>query len=75
MVLNHPLKLFLILTLTALACGYPTASSSPIPVPVEPTVPTPTGLTLEQINAAQYPALVREDGFVVQLADVKLLVK
>jgi hypothetical protein len=71
MVRHHPLKLFLILTLAALACGFPTASPSPTPVPVEATVPTPSGLTLEQINAVQYPALVREDGFVAQLVDGK----
>jgi hypothetical protein len=71
MVRHHPLKLFLILTLAALACGFPTASPSPTPVPVEATVPTLRGLTLEQINSVQYPALVREDGFVVQLVDGK----
>lgn len=71
MVRHHPLKLFLILTLAALACGFPTVSPSPTPAPVDATVPTPRGLTLEQINSVQYPALVREDGFVVQLVDGK----
>jgi len=71
LVRHHPLTLFLILALAALACGFPTASPSPTPVPVEATVPTPSGLTLEQINAVQYPALVREDGFVAQLVDGK----
>jgi hypothetical protein len=69
MVRHHPLKLFLILTLAALACGFPTASPTPTLAPVEATVPTPSGLTLEQINAVQYPVLVREDGFVAQLVD------
>lgn len=71
MVRDHPLKFFVILTLAALACGFPTASPSPTLVPVEATVPTPRGLTLEQINSVQYPALVREDGLVVQLVDGK----
>jgi hypothetical protein len=68
---NHPLRFLLILTLAALACGLPIASPTPTPVLVEATVPTPTGLTLEQINRAQYPALIREDGLVVQLVDGK----
>lgn len=70
---THPLRFLLILTLVTLSCGLPTASTPPAPAPVDPTIPPPTetppGLTLEQINNAQYPLLVREDGLVVQLAD------
>ncbi|MBL8090971.1 MAG: hypothetical protein JNJ43_11615 [Anaerolineales bacterium] len=69
----NSIKLFLILTLATLACGLPTASSVPTVVPEQPTlvIPTaiPSALTIEQINNVQYPALVREDGLVVQMTD------
>ena len=73
MVSAQPLKLFLILTLAVLACGFPNASSLPTVVPEQPTVSIPTviqqGLTIEQIKNTQYPLLVPDDGRVVQLTD------
>lgn len=73
MVPNPALRFLLTLTLAALACGFPAASTPPEPAHVAPTLPTPTnpppGLTIEQINNAQYPLFVREDGFVAQLVD------
>lgn len=73
MVSNHSLKLFLILILATLACGFPTASDPATPVPPADTLPPPTAipsaLTIEQINNVQYPLLVSEDGRVVQMAD------
>lgn len=75
MVSDHSLRVLLILILAALACGLPPASPSPTIDSVEATVPAPAAvppsLTLEQINSAQYPLLVREDGLVVQLTDGK----
>lgn len=76
MVRHHPVIFLLILTLAALACGLPTASPDPVAVPPNPAESTPTvsplsALTLDQINAVQYPVLVREDGLVVQLTDGK----
>jgi hypothetical protein len=73
MVPAYPIKLFLILTLVTLACGFPTASSSPTVVPEQPTsvIPTaiPSALTIDQINNVQYPLLVPDDGRVVQMVD------
>jgi hypothetical protein len=74
MVRYHPLKRLLILTLATLACGLPTASPDPVAVPPTPAESTPvpappSALTLEQINAVQYPVFIREDGLVVQLTD------
>jgi hypothetical protein len=72
MVPNHSLKFLLILTIATLACGVAVpASDLPTVIPVEPTIPAPTGLTLEQINNVQYPALIREDGFVAQMTNGK----
>ncbi|NJN79837.1 MAG: hypothetical protein HC797_04845 [Anaerolineales bacterium] len=73
MVSNHPIKLFLILTLATLACGLPTALDLITPVPPADTAlpPTaiPSALTIEQINNAQYPLLVPQDGRVAQMTN------
>jgi hypothetical protein len=69
---NHPLRLFLILILATLACGFPSASDSVKPVPPADTVSPPTAipaLTIEQINNVQYPLLVPNDGRVVQMTN------
>lgn len=67
-------KLFLILTLTTLACGLPSpASNSPTSAPAQEATLTPEislpSLTIEQLKNAQYQLGVRDDHSVVQLAD------
>lgn len=67
-------QLFLILTLTTLACGLILpAPTSPSVVPVQPTVPAPTisvlRLTIKQLKNAQYQLGARDDHAVVQLAN------
>jgi hypothetical protein len=70
LVSHHPIKLFLILTLTTLACGLPTASISLTPAPVqEATLAPAVGLTAEQLKNAQYQLGARDDHAVVQLTD------
>lgn len=68
------IQLFLILTLTTLACGLASpAPASPAVVPVQPTVPAPTvsapGLTVDQLKNAQYQLGARDDHAIVQLTD------
>ncbi|MBL8051394.1 MAG: hypothetical protein JNM46_09240 [Anaerolineales bacterium] len=69
----NSIKLFLIFILATLACGLPTASDVVTPAPpvdtVSPPTAIPSALTIEQIKNTQYPALVREDGMVVQMSD------
>ncbi|MFN3490867.1 MAG: Gmad2 immunoglobulin-like domain-containing protein [Anaerolineales bacterium] len=69
----NTIKLFLILMLAALACGFPTASDSMTPAPpadtVSPPTAIPSALTIEQMNNVQYPLLVSGDGRVVQITN------
>jgi hypothetical protein len=74
MLRKYFIQLFLILTLTTLACGLASlATVSPTAVPVQPTVPAPTvsapSLTIDQLKNAQYQLGARDDHSVVQLTN------
>ncbi len=74
MIYRYFTQFFLILTLTALACGFPlSASDSPAVAPTQeatlaPTVSAPS-LTADQLKNAQYQLGARDDHAVVQLTD------
>lgn len=63
----NSIKLFLILTLTTLACGLPTASTPTPIVDFAPATESRSNLTIEQIQNTQYQLLVPETSRVIQL--------
>ncbi|MBC7879433.1 MAG: hypothetical protein H7Y59_19875 [Anaerolineales bacterium] len=75
MIYKNFAKLFLILTLTTLACGLPTASTNPTTVPVQEATLAPTEippiqqLTVDQLKNVQYQLGVQEQHTVIQLTD------
>lgn len=73
MVPNHPLRFLLILTLATLACGLPAASIPTLtPAPVQEATAVPImGVSLDQLQSAQYQLGTRDDHAVVQLSGGK----
>jgi hypothetical protein len=70
---NHFLKFCLILTLAASACGLPAASPpTPTAAPVQEVTALPiAGVSLEQLQSADYQLGIREDHAVVRLSGGK----
>jgi hypothetical protein len=70
---NHFIKFFLILTLATLACGLPPASPpTPTVAPVqEVTAPPIAGMSLEQLQSAEYQLGIPDDHERVQLSGGK----
>lgn len=71
MVLNHSVKLLLILAFATLACGLP-AAAAPTAPPVQEATVAPTvapTLSIDQLKNAQYQLGVSDDHAIVQLVD------